>query len=156
MPILSDIEETVPSRILALDFGTRRIGVAVTDPLGITAQPLQVIQCAGAQTDVEAVVQLVQDYNAPVLVIGLPRRTDGEEGTLAKKVRKFANKVADACDVEIELWDEWFTTVQAGRILADGGLNTRKAREVIDSVAASLILESWMSAQDFSTAEEDE
>lgn len=135
------------ARVLALDYGKKRIGVAVTDEMKIAAHPAETIHREGSASDMHAVVELCTDYAVECVVIGLPRRTDGSEGPEARAVRKFADALSDKIDVPVHLWDEWFTTAEAERRLIEGGMRRSQRREVIDSVAASLILESWLLAE---------
>lgn len=132
-------------RIVALDYGRKRIGFAVSDELKITARPLDVLVRTGS-SDVRDVIEKCHEQDAEVIVVGLPRRTDGTEGPEAKAVRKFVAAMENKTDVPIELWDEWFTTAEAERSLIESGMRREKRRDVIDAVAASLILESWLSA----------
>ena len=137
---------TPAKRVMALDYGTKRIGVAVSDPLGITAQPVGKILRRNIQADLKEIQERVREYNVRVLVVGLPRRTDGTEGPEAKAVRDFIEKLGKVLDIEIDTWDEWFTTREAQRVLIDAGVRRERRKEAVDSMAASLILQGWMEA----------
>ena len=139
--------EEIRGRVLALDFGSRRIGVAVSDPLGITAQQLSAIRREGDRKDIEAIAAMAGEYGVDTVVIGLPLLPAGTEGTQAAKVRKFALKVQDCLGLPVVPWDERFTTAQAERHLIDAGVRREKRREVRDSLAAALLLQSALDAR---------
>ena len=142
-------------RIVALDYGRKRLGIAVSDELKITARPFDVLTRSGA-SDIHDVLETCREQDAEVIVVGLPRRTDGTEGPEAKAVRKFVKAMESKTDTPIELWDEWFTTAEAERSLIEAGMRREKRRDVIDAVAASLILESWLAAHKDEEDEESE
>jgi putative Holliday junction resolvase len=139
--------EEIRGRVLALDFGSRRIGVAVSDPLGITAQQLSAIRREGDRKDIEAIAAMAGEYGVDTVVIGLPLLPAGTEGTQAAKVRKFALKVQDCLGLPVVPWDERFTTAQAERHLIEAGVRREKRREVRDSLAAALLLQSALDAR---------
>jgi putative Holliday junction resolvase len=131
-------------RILALDVGERRIGVAVSDPLGWTAQAHSVIQRRRPEADLQAVAKLVQEVGAERVVVGFPRRLDGSEGPEARRVEEFAGELANVINVPIDLYDERLTTVEAEGALLEGDVSRRRRRQVIDKVAAALILDGYL------------
>lgn len=131
-------------RILGLDFGSHRIGAAVSDPLGITAQPLAAIPRRGDRRDIEAIGALAREVDAGSVLIGLPLHLSGEEGVQAKKVRLFADKVRKHLEIPVETWDERMTTVQAERHLIASGMRREKRKEVRDSLAAVILLQSFL------------
>ncbi|HJQ85657.1 MAG TPA: Holliday junction resolvase RuvX [Candidatus Binatia bacterium] len=131
-------------RVAALDVGEVRIGVAVTDELGITAQPLGVVRRVGGRRDLEAVRTMLAPYAPERIVVGLPITMSGAEGLQAVRVRAFAAKVGEHLGLPVELWDERLTTVAAERALLEADLSRRRRKQVIDKVAASLILQSWL------------
>lgn len=133
--------ETERGRLLALDYGSRRIGLAVSDPLGITAQPLPALGREGDRKDIEAIAAVVRDRGVSAVLIGLPLLPDGHEGTQAAKVRRFAGKLRERLGLPVETWDERMTTVQAERHLVASGLRREARREVRDSLAAIFILQ---------------
>ena len=130
-------------RIIALDIGTVRIGVAVTDALGIFAQGVGVLD---ANSDwVEQLKGHVAHYNATCLLIGLPRRTDGTLGPEAEKIQAIADDLAkEIPSVTIELWDERFTTVIAQQALIAADVSRKKRKGQIDKVAAVLLLQNYL------------
>jgi putative holliday junction resolvase len=133
-------------RILALDVGSRRIGVAVTDPLGITAQGLDTIQRQNKRRDLEALAQLLAKYEVREIVVGLPLRLSGAEGTQSEKMRRFADDLHAHFGVIVHLWDERWTSTEANRLLREADLSIKKRGQAVDRMAAILILQSWMEA----------
>lgn len=129
-------------RLLALDYGSRRIGAALSDPLGITAQPLPAIRRQGNNRDIEAIGELVREFSVEGVLLGLPLMLDGTEGEQAKRVRAFGEKIADRLGIPVEPWDERMTTVQAERHLIASGMRREKRKEVRDSVSAVILLQS--------------
>jgi putative Holliday junction resolvase len=134
-------------RILALDVGSRRIGVAVTDPLRITAQGLDTIQRQNKRRDYEALRQVLEKYDVREIVVGLPLRLSGAEGTQSDKMRLFAADLQVHFGVTVHLWDERWTSTQANRLLRETDLSIKKRGQAVDRMAAILILQSWMEAQ---------
>jgi len=131
-------------RILALDIGSKRIGVAVSDPMGWTAQGITTWRRKGSQDDQEAIVRWVADYGVEEILIGLPLQMSGEEGIQAASVRGFAETLKKRIVLPIRFWDERLTTVSAEKGLLEADLSRAKRREVIDKVAAVLILQSYL------------
>jgi putative Holliday junction resolvase len=130
-------------RVLALDFGTRRVGVAVSDPLGISAQPHSVLD--GTDPGLMGIIgRLAGDLAVERIVVGLPLSLDGNEGPAAVAARRFAAEVAAATGLPVELLDERFTTVSAERVLVEAGLSGRRRRVVRDRVAAAVLLQSYL------------
>ena len=128
-------------RVLALDYGTMRIGAAISDPLGITASPLEVIAAAGA---IERIKALVAEYQPTVVVVGLPVSLSGDENAAAVAARAFGQSVQDATGVDVRFVDERFTSHTAEEALLEGGLKRRSRREKIDKVAAAVILRHYL------------
>ena len=131
-------------RIAALDVGEARIGVAVSDELGITAQPLGVVRRVGGRRDLEALERLLAPYAPGRLVVGLPLDMRGSEGPQAARVRAFAERAAAHLALPLDFWDERFTTVAAERTLLEADVSRRRRREVVDKLAASLILQGYL------------
>jgi len=134
-------------RIAALDVGEARIGVAVSDELGITAQGIGVVRRVGGRRDMEALAALLAPYGPERLVVGLPLTLGGSEGPQAAKVRRFAEQAAAHLGLPLEFWDERLTTVEAERTLLEADVSRRRRREVIDKVAATLILQGYLAAR---------
>jgi putative Holliday junction resolvase len=133
-------------RILALDVGSKRIGVAVTDPLGITAQGLDTIHRQNKPRDLEALGQVLAKYQVREIVVGLPLRLSGAEGTQSEKMRRFADDLHARFGLTVHLWDERWTSTQANRLLRETDLSIRKRGQAVDRMAAVLILQSWLEA----------
>jgi putative Holliday junction resolvase len=135
-------------RILALDLGDRRIGYALSDPLGLTAQPAGEIPSKSPARNVEAVRDLVAKSGIERIVVGHPLLLSGESGERAEAARSFADLLRRAIpDVAVELWDERLTTRQAERVLLAGNVRRQRRREVIDRLAAALLLQSYLDAR---------
>jgi putative Holliday junction resolvase len=131
-------------RIAALDVGTVRIGVAVSDELGITAQGIGVVRRRGGRRDLEALAEILAPYAPERLVVGLPLGMNGVEGKQAMAVRTFAEAAAAHLGLPLEYQDERLTTVAAERTLLEADVRRARRREVIDKVAATLILQSYL------------
>ena len=131
-------------RIAALDVGEARIGIAVSDELGITAQGVGVVQRRGGRHDLEALAERLAPYQPERLVVGLPLNMNGTEGPQAEKVRAFATRVAEHLTLPLEFSDERLTTVAAERTLLEADLSRRRRRDLIDQVAATLILQTYL------------
>ena len=132
------------SRALGLDVGDRRVGVAISDALGITAQPLEVLQRGTPEADRAAIEALVAAHEVDRLVVGWPVEMSGKVGRQARRVAAYAEPIAEALGLPLERVDERMTSVQAERALRAGGLNGRQQRQVVDKIAAALILQSWL------------
>ena len=134
-------------RIAALDVGEARIGVAISDELGLTAQGIGVVRRVGGQRDLQALAALLAPYAPERLVVGLPLNMDGSEGRQATRVRAFAEAAAAQLGVPLDFWDERLTTVAAERALLEADLSRRRRRDLVDKVAASLILQGYLDRQ---------
>ena len=135
------------SRIIALDVGDKRIGVALSDPLGLTAEPLTVItRTAGIKADLRAVEELLHKYEVSKIVIGMPVMLAGEEGVQAGKVRKFVERLSRRVRIPVETWDERLSTVEAERLLLEAGESRSKRKQNIDKIAAAIILQGYLAA----------
>ena len=134
-------------RVLGLDVGDRRIGVALSDALGLTAQRLTVLEREGTAKDAAAVCALVEQHGAEAVVVGLPLTLRGDEGPQAKKVLAFAQTLRRRLSVPVQLIDERMTTVQGERALLETGASRRARKQVIDQVAAQLILQQFLDTQ---------
>ncbi len=130
-------------RFIGLDIGGRRIGVAVSDPSGVTAQPLTVIIREDDKTAVEAVVKLAEEYEAEEIVYGVPLEADGDYGKQAELTQDFASKIR-AAGLNVKGHDERFSTAEAERILIDQDVSRVKRKEVVDKIAASIILQGYL------------
>ena len=128
-------------RALALDMGSKRIGVAISDQSGIIAQALETIASTNPERDLRRVLEIVSDYDVTEIVIGVPYNMDGSEGHQVEKIRKFKDLISGNVTVPVYEWDERLTTVAAERALLEADMSRAKRRKVIDKVAAALILQ---------------
>jgi putative holliday junction resolvase len=135
------------NRALGIDHGDARIGVAISDELGMLAHPLETIPVKDTEP-VARIAQIATEKAIGTIVIGLPKNMDGTSGPAAEKARKFAEQLrARIPGCAVKLWDERLTTVAAQRSLHAAGLNAKQSREVIDQAAAQLILQGWLDSQ---------
>jgi len=136
---------TIPAkRVLGLDVGSKRIGIAISDPLGITAQGLETLQRQNKRLDFEKLVKLAHDYEAAEIVVGFPLRMSGEDGIQAEKMQIFAEELRKRLQLPVHLWDERLTSAEANRLLRETEMSIRRRGQVVDQMAAVLILQSWM------------
>ncbi|MDR3402453.1 MAG: Holliday junction resolvase RuvX [Chthoniobacter sp.] len=134
-------------RALGIDHGDARIGLAISDDLGMLAHPLETIYLKEVADPVAHIAAVVTSRDIGHIVLGLPRNMDGSYGPASEKVRAFAEKLRTACPCPVKLWDERLTSVAAQRSLHEAGRNVKNSREVIDQVAAQLILQGWLDSQ---------
>lgn len=156
-PGLSPYNSSVPSddtaaassrgRILALDVGSKTIGRAVSDPLGITAQGLETIRRKNKRTDFEQLGRTITEYDVREIVVGYPLRMSGAAGSQSLKMKEFAEELQRRFGLPVHLWDERLTSVQANRLLREAELSIQRRAQVVDRVAAVLILQSFMEAR---------
>lgn len=135
------------TRVLGLDVGARRVGVAVSDPLGLSAQPVGFIRRASRRDDMEKVGEFVLEYEVGLVVVGLPRNMDGSEGRACEEARLFASWVERDLGVAVEMQDERLTTVGAERLLLEADVSRARRRRVVDKMAASLMLQTYMDSR---------
>jgi putative pre-16S rRNA nuclease len=131
-------------RILALDLGKRRIGLALSDELGYSAQGLPTLQRTNKAQDLEAISRLIRENSVALVVVGLPLHMSGTEGRQANHAGQFARTLQALTRVEVRLWDERLTTVEAGRVLKQSGMSRQKQRAAVDRLSAVLILQSYL------------
>jgi len=134
-------------RLLGLDVGDVRIGVALSDETGILATGLPTLQRVGPRKDVRAVAALVRDREVGEVVVGLPRRLDGSLGPQAEKVLAFMDSLRASLRVPVTPWDERLTTVEAERTLREAGAGSRERKASVDRIAAILILQNYLDAR---------
>ena len=137
-------------RILALDVGQKRIGLAVSDPLGITAQGLGVLIRKNRETDLAKLLEVAREYGVQEIVVGLPRHLDGRESKETPAIMDLAQTLGDALSVTVTPWDERLTTVEAERVLIQADMSRRRRRQVVDQLAAVLILQSYLEYRNLS------
>lgn len=131
-------------RILALDHGTVRVGVAVSDELGMIARPLEFIPAEPWEEFIKRFNQLLAELQPEQIIVGLPRNMDGSLGPAAEKVRVFVAKLRETITVPIRTWDERLTTVQAQRMLRQAGHTAKDQKGKMDQTAAAIILQSYL------------
>jgi putative pre-16S rRNA nuclease len=144
MENLSSTAQPTASRILALDFGARRIGLAVTDELGMTAQGLPTLHRTNKRNDFDHLRRTIKQYAVGEIVLGLPLRMSGEAGIQAEKVEAFAEELRARFKLPVHLFDERLTSVEANRVLDAAEMGDRRRKEVVDQLAAVLILQAFM------------
>lgn len=132
---------------MGLDVGSRRIGLAISDPLGITAQGLETLQRRNKRTDFAALEAVIGQYAVKEIVIGLPLRMSGEAGTQSAKMQDFAEELRKRFHLPVHLWDERLTSAEANRLLRETELSIEKRAKAVDRMAAVLILQGWMESR---------
>ena len=143
-----NLSEAKPhARILGLDVGSKTIGLAVSDPLGITAQGLETIRRKNKRTDFERLEEVIRRFEVAEIVVGYPLRLSGAEGSQAEKIRAFADQLQRHFKLPVHLWDERLSSAEANRLLRDSEMSIRRRGEVVDRLAAVLILQNWMEAR---------
>ena len=144
LPFEGFSEPIVGVRILALDPGTKRIGVAISDELKLMATPLEVIPAHPFTTVVQRLKILLQEREAELILVGLPRNMDGSYGPAAQKVQEFVAALKEVLAVPIKTWDERLTSVQANRFLIAADVRRSKRKEKVDQTAAAILLQSYL------------
>lgn len=139
-------------RIMALDIGDSKIGVAISDPLRIIAQGIDPVKRTNVSKDIEVIKELIEKYEIVKLVVGLPKTLEGEIGIQAQKVINFVELLASSLDVPVIFWDERYTTVVANKTLISADVRRNKRKEVVDKLSAVLILQGYLDSH--SNAEE--
>lgn len=134
----------LPTRILAIDFGSRRIGLAVTDELGLTAQGLPTLHRTNKQNDFNHLRRTIRQFAVAEIVMGLPLRMSGEHGIQSDKVEAFAGELRARFKLPVHLFDERLTSVEANRLLGETEMSGRRKTQVVDQLAAVLILQAFM------------
>jgi putative Holliday junction resolvase len=141
-----NMEEIIMSRIMGIDYGERRVGVAMTDPSGTFSLPHSVIEVESPEDALLQLGRLVSDTGAKAIVIGRPIRMDGTVGTMATKVEAFAERLREVTGLSVRLWDERLTTCEVERFLLGADMSRRRRKEVRDKLAANTILQSYLDA----------
>lgn len=136
-----------PGRILALDVGARKIGLAVSDPLGITAQGLDTLRRTNKRRDLAHLESLIGEYKVAEIVVGLPLKMSGQPGPQAEKVSAFAEELRRRFGLPVHLWDERLTSTQANRVLRQSEISIRRRGLAVDRLAAVLILQNFLESR---------
>jgi putative Holliday junction resolvase len=139
------MQDSAP-RIMGLDVGDRRIGVAVSDPLGLTAQPVMTLVRTNRRQDLKSLLRLIRRYDCAEIVVGNPLHMSGDQSPQAAKAQAFAQMLREETGLPVHLWDERLTTTEAHRHLHAAGRPGSEHKAVVDQVAAVLILEGWLAA----------
>lgn len=134
----------MPARVLAIDFGLRRIGLAVSDALGITAQGIPTLQRTAIRKDIENIRATVEEYSVEKIIVGKPISHTGKETTMSRRAGEFAKKLQARLSCPVELWDERLTSVEANRMLRTSGISINKRQQAVDRVAAVLLLQNYL------------
>jgi putative Holliday junction resolvase len=133
-------------RILSIDYGEKRVGIALSDELKITAQPFDTIINDNINRTAETLAGIIKDKDVEKVVLGLPRNLKGEKGRQAEEVEKFRNVLVGKTDVPVVYQDEWLTSSEAKKILIKGGVKTGKNKSKVDKVAAIIILQNHLNS----------
>jgi putative Holliday junction resolvase len=141
---VSPVNDALEGRLLALDVGARRIGLAVSDPLGITAQGLETLQRKNKRTDLEKLDKVIREYTVTEIVVGYPLRMSGVASAQTGHVEAFAQDLEKRFGLPVHRWDERLTSVQAGRVLRESNISIEKRARAVDRLAAVLILQSFL------------
>ena len=135
------------NRILAIDYGLKRMGLAVSDALGLTAQGLTTLERTRAEDDLARIRDISVEYTVERVIVGHPVAKDGRETEMSRRVAQFAEKLRRRLPCPVELWDERLTSVEANRMLRGSGISIRKRQQAADRVAATLLLQSYLDRQ---------
>jgi len=131
-------------RILCIDYGSKRIGLAICDELGLTAQALTTITRKNREKDLEEIEAVIKQYNVEKIVVGYPLRLDGTEGIQCEKVNRFVDILESRFSLPIIKWDETLSTKEAEEILIEANISRKKRKDVVDKLAAAIILKSYL------------
>lgn len=131
-------------RILGLDIGDRTIGIAICDPLGLTAQGITTIKRKSVVLDIEEISKICGQYNVESIVSGLPKNMNGTIGPQGEKVERFCEHLKETIGLPIKMWDERLTTVAANRVMLEGDLSRAKRKKIVDKIAATFILQGYL------------
>ncbi len=134
-------------RILCLDVGTKRIGVAVSDELKIIAQNLQTIERTGLKRDIAVIKGMVEKYNVGQIVVGMPYNLNGEKGKMARAVKNFIEKLKNSTGIDVLEWDERFSTIAVDRVLHDAEMSRGKRKNILDGLSAVYILQGYLDSR---------
>lgn len=131
-------------RILGLDVGQKTIGVALSDPLGFTAQGITTIRREKKSKDIEEIKKICDEYKVETIVIGLPKNMNNSIGFAGEKIMEFSQLIKEEIDIKIEFWDERLTTVAAHRAMLEADLSRGKRKKIVDKIAATYILQGYL------------
>jgi putative pre-16S rRNA nuclease len=134
----------LPARVLAIDFGLRRIGLAISDALGITAQGIPTLQRTSIRKDIEHIRTVAEEYSVEKVIVGNPISHTGKQTAMSRLAEDFAKKLQGRLNCPVELWDERLTSVEANRMLKTSGISISKRQQAVDRVAAVLLLQNYL------------
>ncbi len=143
---MSAAEFEIKKRTMGIDYGQRRVGIAISDPLGILASGLESISWGGKNQEplLERIAELCLHYDVDLIILGLPKRTDGRSGLAEEETREFAAKLEEKTGLEVIFADERYTTVLANRIMQETNVKRCRQRSIVDQIAAEIILQDWL------------
>lgn len=144
---MTNNEKAGNGRILALDLGKKRIGMALSDPLGLTAQGLPTLQRTTLRADLDHIGRLASERGADLVLMGFPLHMSGDEGRQTGYTREFAEKLTGRTGLEVRYWDERLTSAEAERLLKSSGISIAKRAKAVDQLSAQILLESYLAAQ---------
>ena len=148
-------EAPIIGRVLALDVGKKRIGLALSDALGITAQGIETLQRTRIREDLDWFAQLVEEQGIVEFLVGLPRHMSGDESRQAGHTREFGERLHNRTGLPVTYWDERWTSIEAGRVLRSSGIGIEKRAQAVDKLSAVLLLESYLDYRRHAYAQED-
>jgi putative Holliday junction resolvase len=140
-------------RVMALDIGDRRIGIALSDPGQILARGLEVLRRRSRESDMAAIASLVEEHEVEKIIVGHPRRLNGTVGEQARKVEAYARALQEAVEIPVILWDERFSTLRAQKAMIEAGRRRRERKRRLDAVAAAVILQDYLDSLRWKGAE---
>lgn len=133
-------------RVLAIDHGSKRIGIAISDAMRMIAQPLEFIPSEPFDRFLQRLKQIIHEKEVSLVLVGIPRNMDGSYGPAAQKVQEFVSTLMQSIDLPIKTWDERLTTVQANRLLIEADMRRGKRKQKVDQTAAAILLQSFLDA----------
>lgn len=136
-------------RVMCLDYGTARVGVAISDEMAMMALPLETIPAKPQEVFIDRLRVILAEKQASLIVVGIPRNMDGSYGAAATQAKEFIEMLKAKLGIPVEGWDERLTTVSAHRMLSEAGIKTKKHKDKVDKIAAQTILQSYLDAQEF-------
>jgi putative Holliday junction resolvase len=139
-------EQPLPGRVMALDLGEKRIGIALSDPSRSLAKSYAVLKRSSRLADFERIRLIIDEQGVCLVIVGLPTLANGQEGSKAAWARSYAGELADHAEVPVKLWDESYSTIDAEASLRERGVSRKKRKSNIDAVAASFILQSYLNS----------
>lgn len=144
------------SRILAIDYGRKRIGLAISDPLGITAQSLPTLKVTQTPDVFSEIENLVKEKDVSTIVLGLPKNMNGTLGEEGKRVMEFGEKLSRRIEIKVEFWDERLSSVESHRALREEKRKIKQKKELVDRISASLILQGYLDKKRSEALQDDE